>query len=46
MLKGVDLTDCDLAGLVLSADLRELRGATVSSFHAAAFLRALGINVK
>ena len=46
LFKGVDLTDCDLAGVTLSQDLHELRGATVSALHAAAFLRALGINVK
>ena len=46
LFRGVDLTDCDLTGVTLSQDLHELRGATVSALHAAAFLRALGINVK
>jgi len=41
----MDLRSCQLDGIVLSEDLRELRGATVEEFQAAALLRALGIRV-
>lgn len=46
LLKGVDLSDCAAEGMILSQDLHELRGATVSQVHAAYFLRTLGIYVK
>ena len=41
-LKGVDLTTCGLAGITLSAQLAELRGAVLSRWQCADFLRALG----
>lgn len=45
-LKGVDLSSCTLAGLTLSAQLTEIRGATLSRLQCADFLRALGVNIK
>ena len=45
-LAGMDLSTCEIAGLRVSADLRELRGATVSADQAAQLIGLLGINVK
>lgn len=45
-LKGVDLSSCTLAGLTLSTQLTEIRGATLSRLQCADFLRALGVNIK
>jgi fluoroquinolone resistance protein len=41
---GADLRDADLGGLRL-ADLGALKGATISTRHAAELLREFGVNV-
>lgn len=42
-LSGVDLSNCDLSRLLLSDDLRELRGAKIDAYQAAEFARMLGM---
>ena len=40
---GVDLSTCELSQLLLSDDLRELRGAKIDAFQAPEFVRLLGM---
>ena len=42
-LAGVDLSTCELSQLLLSDDLRELRGAKIDAFQAPEFVRLLGM---
>lgn len=42
-LNGMDLSTCELSQLMLSDDLRELRGAKIDAFQAAEFVRLLGM---
>lgn len=45
-LGGMDLSDCDIAGLVLSDTNEELKGATVDLYQAAELAKRLGIIIK
>ena len=45
-LSGIDLSSCELAGIRVSSDLRELRGAVVSSEQAVQLAGLLGVKVK
>lgn len=42
-LAGVDLSTCEVSQLLLSEDLRELRGAKIDAFQAAEFVRMMGM---
>ena len=45
-LSGVDLTENDLSGIVLSESLYELKGAYISQEQAEIVARMLGIKIK
>ena len=45
-LSGVDLSACDISGLRVSSDLRELRGAVIDPDQAAELMGLLGIKIK
>ena len=45
-LAGIDLTDNDIEGIVLSQSLSELRGAILSSEQCEVIARLLGVRVK
>ena len=45
-LSGVDLSTCDISGLRISSDLRELRGAVIDPEQAAELIGLLGIKIK
>lgn len=45
-LKNVDLSSCNIAGIVLSEYCTELRGAIVDTYQAADLARRLGIVIK
>lgn len=44
-LKGMDLSDCNISGIMLSEDLRELKGARINTLQAAELIRLLDIEV-
>lgn len=44
-LAGIDVSSCDFAAPVLSADFRELRGCTVSPEQALALAELLGVHI-
>ena len=44
-LAGIDVSSCDFAVPVLSADFRELRGCTVSPEQALALAELLGVHI-
>lgn len=45
-LAGIDLSTCEISGLVVSSTLHELRGCTVSPLQAIALAGYLGVQVK
>lgn len=45
-LKGIDLSNCDISGIIISDLFSELRGAEVSYEQAAELARLLGIKIK
>lgn len=45
-LDGVDLSSCQLADIVLSDAMGELRGCSMDLFQAAGIARRLGVNIK
>lgn len=45
-LAGIDLSTCEIAGIRVSSDFHELRGATVSVEQAAQLVGLLGVKVK
>ena len=42
----MDLSTCDISGLRVSSDLRELRGAVIDPDQAAELMGLLGIRIK
>lgn len=44
-LKGVDLTDCDIDGIMLSDKFSEIKGAKINTEQAIAFAQMFGIKV-
>ena len=45
-MRGTDFTKCDISGIVLSRELSELRGVTVTYEQAADLAKLLGLIVK
>ena len=45
-LRGVDITNSDISGVILSKDFAELRGAAINSIQAAELIRTFGIKVE
>ena len=45
-LEGVDFSTCQLADIVLSDAMGELRGCSMDLFQAAGIARRLGVNIK
>jgi uncharacterized protein YjbI with pentapeptide repeats len=45
-MRGIDLSKCDISGIVLSRELSELRGVTVNFEQAADLAKLLGLIVK
>ena len=45
-LSGMDLSTCEIAGIRVSSDLHELRGAVISPDQAAELMGLLGIKIK
>lgn len=46
LLKGVDLRNCQINGIILSNEAKELNGAVVEVFQAAELARLLGVVIK
>ncbi len=44
-LKGIDLSDCAIEGIMLSDTYAELRGAKINMFQAAEIARLFGVQV-
>ena len=44
-LKGVDLSDCTIDGILVSDTYAELRGAKINMFQAAELARLLGVQI-
>lgn len=42
-LKGIDFTTCELQGILMSEDLREIKGAKLNLFQAAEIARLIGV---
>lgn len=45
-LKGMDFTSCELQGILLSEDMREIKGAKMNIFQAAEIARMIGIIIE
>ena len=45
-LRGMDLSDCIIAGISVSDNFRELQGLTISSHQALELVRLLGVKLK
>ena len=44
-LKGVDLSDCDIGGILVSENCAELRGAEISAAQSVELARILGVRI-
>lgn len=45
-LKGIDFTTCELQGILMSEDLREIKGAKLNIFQAAELAKMIGIVIE
>lgn len=45
-LKGINLSDSKLSGIEISADLSELKGATINAVQAADLIKNMGVLVQ